>query len=89
MTDDAPKKTPRDKAALLMQMTKEALRVERRTGAEACIVICMFRDGDVVTLQDAGKFPVELPPEHFYHVMTQAHKEGLLGVKNNKRTKPH
>lgn len=89
MTDDTklPKLADRDKAELLLQMTKEAQRVERRTGAEACIVICMFRDGDQLVIQDAGKFP--MPPQHFYQVVLQAHKNGQLGHNSPKIIKPN
>lgn len=88
-TPEIPKKTARDKAELLIKMTKEAQRVERRTGAKACIVICMFEDGNEMTIQDAGRFP--MPPDHFYGVMIQAHKNGQLGHNTPKSRiiKPH
>jgi hypothetical protein len=94
VTDDpeAPpvNKTARDKAALIVQMTKEAKRVERRTGAKACIVICMFEDEGKLTVQDAGMFP--MPPEQFYNIMQQAHSNGQLDHLNGKKPriiKPH
>lgn len=80
----------RNHAEMITQMTKEAQRVARRTGAEACIVICMFKDGDSLRFQDAGQFP--MPPDHFYHVMQNAHKQGQLGHNNPKASKiikPH
>jgi hypothetical protein len=64
------------KRLLLKKMKKEADLLERRLGAEACIVICMFKNGDHLTVQDAGKFPME--PEPFYNVMIQAHRNGQL-----------
>ena len=76
MTDapEATKKTARTKAELIVQMTKEAKRVERRCGAQACILICFFEDGKQITLQDAGQFP--MPPDEFYQVMARAHQDG-------------
>lgn len=71
-----PTMTARDKAKLLVKMTKEADMIERRLGAKACIVICMFEDGNQLTVQDAGRFP--MPPDHFYNVMVQAHQNGQL-----------
>lgn len=79
MTDvpEIPKKTARTKAETLVQMSKEAQRVQRRIGADACIVICFFKDGKEITLQDAGQFP--MPPADFYGHMVNAHKNGQLG----------
>lgn len=89
MTDlpEKPKMTARDKAEMILRMTKEADRVARRTGAEACIVICVFRDGDQLTIQDAGRFV--MPPPHFYNAMIQAHENGQLGAPKSKIIKPH
>ena len=88
------KKSARDKAALLVQMTKEAQRVERRTGAAACIVICFFEEGPetnkTITLQDAGRFP--MPPDQLYELMIQAHQNGQMGnhvPKASRIIKPH
>ncbi len=82
-----PKLADRDKAELMLQMTKEAERVSRRTGAEACIVICMFKDGDQLVIQDAGRFP--MPPQHFYQRVINAHKNGQLGHNSPKIIKPN
>jgi len=89
VTDEVQsKKTAREKAEILLQMTKEAKRVERRVGAEACIVICIFKDGDELTFQDAGRFP--MPPDYFYKVMQDAHKKKLLNADGSaKIIKPH
>jgi hypothetical protein len=89
VSDETPtKKTAREKAALLLQMTKEAKRVERRVGAEACVVICIFKEENNLTFQDAGRFP--MPPEHFYKVMQNAHKQNLLNLDgSSKIIKPH
>jgi hypothetical protein len=92
MTEESPGMSARDKAEIILQMTKEAKRIERRTGAEACIVICIFGTKDAngsvtLTFQDAGRFP--MPPDHFYGVMQQAHKKGLLDKDNPKIIKPH
>lgn len=80
------KKTAREKAELLVKMTKEAKGLERKTGATACVVICMFEEGNELFIQDAGRFPMF--PEEFYTVMINAHRQGLLGSKN-KILKPH
>lgn len=72
-----PIMTARDKAELMLKMTKEAERAGRRCGAEAAILICVFREGDQLTIQDAGKFV--MPPPHLYNVMIQAHENGQLG----------
>lgn len=88
MTEEVPKMTDRDKAEMIIKMTKEAQRVERRTGADSCIVICIFREGDTLTFQDAGRFP--MPPEAFYKVMGNSHEKGLLDHKpKSKIIKPH
>lgn len=85
MTDTPviPKKSDaRTKAEILVQMTKEAQRVERRIGAKACVVICFFEDGKQVTVQDAGTFPY--PPDQVYDLMKQAHVNGQLGEQKRK-----
>lgn len=90
MTEEAPKPkmTDRDKAEMIIKMTKEAQRVERRTGAESCVVICIFKDGTQLTFQDAGRFP--MPPEDFYRVMSNSHAQDLMGQKPKSRIiKPH
>lgn len=81
-----PKMTARDKAEMILKMTKEADRVARRTGAEACIVICVFRDGNQLTIQDAGRFV--MPPPQLYNTMINAHANGQLGSPS-KIFKPH
>jgi hypothetical protein len=91
MSEDASGMTPREKAEMILKMTKEAKRVERRLGAESCIVICIFshenkEGGKSLTFQDAGRFP--MPPDHFYHVMQEAHKKGMMANKP-KILKPH
>lgn len=90
-TPEVPKRTPRDKAATLVQMAKEAQRVERRTGAASCIIICLFEEDNQLQIQDAGRFP--MPPDQFYNIMIQAHQNGQLGhnsPKNKSRIiKPH
>ncbi|KAH0548132.1 hypothetical protein GP486_008139 [Trichoglossum hirsutum] len=58
-------------------MAKEAKMLERKLGAEACVVICVFKEGNTLTFQDAGRFP--MPPDNFYEVMQNAHKQNLLG----------
>ena len=78
-----PRKGLRDHAEMIMQMTKLAKQVERRTGAEACVLICVFRDGDQLRFQDAGRFPTQ--PDHFYSIMQQAHSQGLLTEKPKKK----
>lgn len=65
-----------DHFGMLEKMKMQAQRVERRLGAEACIVICIFRDGDTLRFQDAGRFP--MPPDQFYNVMRQGHLSGDL-----------
>lgn len=77
---DIPKKTARTEAENIVQMTKEAKRIERRLGAKACVVICFFEKetetGTQVTVQDAGMFP--MAPDQFYQVMQDAHRRGQL-----------
>lgn len=88
MSDNKQKKTAREKAELLLQMSKEAKRVERRLGAEACIVICIYKEEDSLTFQDAGRFP--MPPEYFYKIMQDAHKKKLLNTDGTRKIiKPH
>lgn len=83
-----PKKTDREKAELILKMTKEAKRVERRLGAEACVIICIYKEDENLTFQDAGRFP--MPPEYFYRVMENAHKQNLLNTDGTSRIiKPH
>lgn len=88
--DDVKGRDWRKPAEMVLQLTKEAQRVARRTGAESCIVICIFRDGDTLRFQDAGGFP--MPPDHFYHVMQQAHLNGQMSDGKGKKPKiikPH
>lgn len=85
---EIPKKSARSKAELIVQMTKEAKRVERRVGAKGCIVICFFEDGKQTTVQDAGVFP--MPPEDFYRAMANGHQQGSLEQKpKSKIIKPN
>ncbi len=87
MTDE---KKPRDKAEIIVQMNKEAQRIKHRLGAEACIVIGFFKEGNQITVQDVGQFP--MPPAQFYQLMIQAHSNGMLGPENkvkSKIIKPH
>jgi len=91
MTDvpEEDKKTPRTQDEIILQMTKEAQRVERRIGAQACVVICFFEDGNKqIRVQDAGRFP--MPPDKFYDLMVQAHVNGqLTGGPKKRIIKPH
>ena len=93
MTDvpEIPKKGVRTQAEIILQMTKEAQRVERRIGAQSCVVICFFDDGNnQIRVQDAGRFP--MPPDQFYDLMIQAHVNGQLGHNSPKKSriiKPH
>jgi hypothetical protein len=92
MSEIAPKKIARTKAEIIVQMTKEAKQIERRTGAKACVVICFFEEGSEagknITVQDAGRFP--MPPDEFYGLMVRAHEQGLLNTKpKSKIIKPH
>lgn len=83
-----PKPSARDRAKTLVHMTKEAKLLERRLGADACIVIAIFKDGDQQVFQDAGLFP--MPPEHFYHVMSTAHAQGFMDeTPKSKIIRPH
>lgn len=98
-TPETPtKKGVRTKAEIIVQMTKEAQRVERRIGAQSCIVICFFEDQDEeankrvknIRVQDAGRFP--MPPDEFYELMIRAHQQGLMNIKpakTSKILKPH
>ena len=80
-----PIMTDEEKLAILEKMKAEAVRVGRRTGADACIVICMFQEGEKLTIQDAGKFP--MPPINFYNLMIQAHQSGLMDTKKRRPSK--
>lgn len=86
-----PKKSARTQAELVVQMTKEAQRVERRTGAAACVIICFFADDNkVLTVQDAGRFP--FPPDQLYDLMRQGHINGQFGHNSPKKSRilrPH
>lgn len=88
---EIPKKGVRTQAELIVQMTKEAQRVERRTGAKSCIVICFFEENGQIRVQDAGRFP--MPPDQFYEVMIRAHSQGKFGEANapkkSRIIKPH
>lgn len=66
-----------DKEVTREKMTKYAKKLERVLGAEAVVVIGMFKDGTELRIQDAGKFP--MPPDQFYTVMITAHQKGLMG----------
>lgn len=84
--------TAREKAEMIVKMTKEAKRIERRTGAESCIVICIFghkneQGSTTLTFQDVGRFP--MPPSDFYKVMQNAHEQGLMDPNQSKIIKPH
>ena len=82
-----PKLTARNKAELLVQMTKEAKQLTRKLHATACIVICMFEEDGEIMLQDAGMFP--MPPAEFYELVQQAHKNGQLGPIAKKILRPN
>lgn len=77
------KKTAREKAEMIIKMTGQAERVGRKLGAEACVVICVFKDGNELVIQDAGKFAV--PPDQLYEAMMMAHANGQLGLKPKSR----
>lgn len=68
--------TDEEKNEIIHKMDKECKRIQRRLGAEACVVIGMFKNGDELMFQDVGNFP--MPPEHFYTIMIQAHKQGKM-----------
>jgi len=65
-------------AEIMEKIKTEAKRVSRKIGADACVIIGIFKNGDSVRFQDAGLFP--MPPEHFYHVMKQAHEKNKVPV---------
>lgn len=95
MTDDVdkliveklPKLTARDKAELLVQMTKEAKQLTRKLHASACIVVCMFEEEGKILVQDAGMFP--MPPADFYELLQNAHKNGQMGNTAKKILRPN
>lgn len=86
-TKPMPKLTARDKAELVVSMTKEAKQLTRKLHASACIVICMFEDGEQIMIQDAGMFP--MPPADFYELVKQAHQNGQLGDTAKKILRPN
>ena len=89
MSDEPkPKKlTARDKAELLVQMTKEAKQITRKLHASACIMICMFEEDGKIMIQDAGLFP--MPPVDFYELLQNAHKNGQMGDTAKKILRPN
>lgn len=78
-TTEKPKMTAREKAEMIIRMNNQAERLGRRLGAESCIVICIFKEGKQLIIQDAGKFP--MPPEQLYEAMGMAHANGALDDK--------
>ena len=89
MTEDKPKPKliARDKAELLVQMTKEAKQITHKLRASACIVVCMFEEKGKILVQDAGMFP--MPPADFYQLLQNAHKNGQMGDTAKKILRPN
>ena len=78
MTDEPEDFSKRDQATLLLRMGKEAKQLERKLGAAACVLLCMFEgENGQIIVQDAGRFP--MPPADFYGLIIQAHVNGQLG----------
>ena len=82
---------PEEQKKIIEKLTNYAKKLERLLGAEAVIVIGVFRDGDKLRVQDAGRFP--MPPTQFYTLMQSAHESGLMDKKPPKKPsriiKPH
>jgi hypothetical protein len=81
MSEEPETKTRRD-ARRLQEIRKESELLTRRMGAESVIVIAIFKEGDQLTVQDGGKFP--MPPDVFYEGLAQLHKNGDLVAPENK-----
>jgi hypothetical protein len=81
MTDE-PETKARRNARRLQEIRKESELLTRRMGAESVIVIAIFKEGDQLTVQDGGKFP--MPPDVFYTGLAQLHLNGDLTVPENK-----
>lgn len=64
-------KKARDKAKLMLELTKEAEVVEKRLKVKAVIVIAMLEENGQIFIQDAGRFP--MPPQQLYQLLIQAH----------------
>ncbi len=64
-------------ARRLLEIRTESEMLTRRMGAQSVIVIAIFKEGDNLTVQDGGKFP--MPPDQFYEGMAQLHRDGKLG----------
>ena len=77
---------PDEQKKVIQKLTNYAKRLERLLGAEAVIVIGVFKDGTQLRLQDAGRFP--MPPTQFYTVMQAAHENGLMSDKKKPKPKP-
>lgn len=82
MTEEPPETKQRRDARRLRELQIESEMLTRRMGAESVIVIAIFKEGDQLTVQDGGKFP--MPPEVFYHGLSQLHKDGKLVAPENK-----
>lgn len=81
--DETQPETPEHRnARRLREIQKESELLTRRMGAESVIVIAIFKEGDQLTVQDGGRFP--MPPEVFYEGLSQLHKNGQLVVPENK-----
>lgn len=81
MIDEPESKARRD-ARRLQELRTESELLTRRMGAESVIVIAIFKEGDQLTVQDGGRFP--MPPEVFYEGLAQLHKNGQLVAPENK-----
>lgn len=81
--NEKPKMTAHDRAEMIIKMTKQADRATRTLGAEASILICVFKDGNQLVIQDAGKYP--MPPEQLYEAMQHAHANGQMDLKPKSR----
>lgn len=86
MTEDTgdenqPETVERRNARRLREIQKESELLTRRMSAESVIVIAIFKEGDQLTVQDGGRFP--MPPEVFYEGLAQLHKHGQLRVPEN------
>ena len=76
MADDEIETKQRRDARRLREIQIESENLTRRMGAQSVILIAIFKEGDQLTVQDGGKFP--MPPEQFYAGMSDFHKNGQL-----------
>lgn len=82
MTEKPPETKQRRDARRLREIQIESETLTRRMGAESVIVIAIYKEGDQLTVQDGGRFP--MPPDQFYQGLSELHQNGKLVAPENK-----